>query len=251
MTPRPVLLREERGPVRILTLNRPEKLNALNGALTGALIAALDEAGQTDGVNAIIIAGSGRAFCAGADTTELADVRDEEAIREHAARTARLHHTLSSIAKPVVAAVHGLALGGGCGLALACDLVICAESAQFGYPEVTRGVVPAIVMPGLVRQVGWKAAFELLATGARIDARRALALGMVNRIVPDADTASEAERLAEELANRNPATMRWLKHVFRSVREGTLGDALDLARDANARSRIEKFGASTPAEPAG
>src|SRR5690606_34367221 len=132
----------------------------LNGSLTASLTAALEEAVRAETVNAIVIAGAGRAFCAGADVKELADTRDEQAIRAHAARTVGLHEVLSRLSKPVVAAVHGLALGGGCGLALACDIVISGESAQFGYPEITRNVVPAIVMPNLVRQVGWKAAFE-------------------------------------------------------------------------------------------
>lgn len=242
------LLREDRGPVRFLTLNRPEKLNALNGSLTASLTAALEEAVRAETVNAIVIAGAGRAFCAGADVKELADTRDEQAIRAHAARTVGLHEVLSRLSKPVVAAVHGLALGGGCGLALACDIVISGESAQFGYPEITRDVVPAIVMPNLVRQVGWKAAFELVATGSRIDSRRAMTLGMVNHVVPDEEVAARAGHLAAELAARAPESMRWLKRVFRDVRDGPLDQALQMAREANALSRIQRLAGAGPAQ---
>jgi enoyl-CoA hydratase/carnithine racemase len=240
----PVLLREDRGPIRFLTLNRPEKLNALNGALTAALIEALEDSAR-DPARAIVIAGAGRAFCAGADVSDLAKTTDEHAIRAHAARTAALHARLSNFGKPVIAAVHGLALGGGCGLAIACDMVVAAAGAQFGYPEITRGVVPALVAPALVRQVGWKAAFELLATGARIDARHALAIGMINRVVPDDGVVPAAESLAIELAGRDPATMGWLKRVFQNVRDGSFDEALQTAREMNALSRIERLARST------
>lgn len=232
---------EDLGGVRRLTLDRPEKLNALSSALVEALTQALEAAARAEAVRAVVLAGTGRAFCAGADVTELASTPDAAAVRAHAARSARLHDTLARFGKPTVAAVQGLALGGGCGLALACDMVVCGESAQFGYPEITRGIVPAIVLPNLVRQVGWKAAFELAATGARIDAARAAALGLVNHVVADEAVGEEAVRLASELADRDPAAMRWLKRVFVETREGSLGEALARARDANAESRIERL----------
>src|SRR4030095_1431257 len=179
----PVLLIEDRGAVRILTMNRPEKRNALNSELTQALLQALQSTGSEEGVGCVVLTGAGQGFCAGADLAEFKGLQDPRAAEERAELTMQLHLAFSRISKPVVTAINGAAMGGGAGLALGGDLAVMAASAKLGYPEARHGIVAAIVMANLVRQVGRKAAFELVALGEPIDAARALQLGIVNRVV--------------------------------------------------------------------
>ena len=146
--------------------------------------------------------GAGRAFCAGADIDEFQDLTPDHAARvEHRAQlTMRSHLVFSKMKKPVIAAVRGAAMGGGAGLALACDLVVASENATFGYPEIKHGILPAIVITNLTRQVGRKAAFELVSTGEPMGAARALVLGAINKVVPDEKLMDEAMALAQTLA---------------------------------------------------
>ncbi|MFN2645917.1 MAG: enoyl-CoA hydratase/isomerase family protein [Burkholderiales bacterium] len=194
------LLTEDRGAVRILTLNRPEKRNALDTALSRALLEALRGADDADGVRCVVLTGAGPGFCAGADLSEFKGLRDPKAAETRAELTMQLHLAFSKLVTPVITAINGAAMGGGAGLAIAGDLAVMAQSAKLGYPETKHGIVAAIVMANLVRQVGRKAAFELVALGEPIDAKRALALGMVNRVVPAAKLMSEALALAEHIA---------------------------------------------------
>jgi enoyl-CoA hydratase/carnithine racemase len=234
-----VLLIEDRGAVRILTMNRPDKLNALNHALTQALHDALRAADAAERVGAIVLTGAGRAFCAGADVSEFASLtaEDPRAIAARGELTMRLHFLFSEIGKPVVGAVRGHALGGGCGLALACDLVVASETARFGYPEIKRGIVAAVVMANLVRQVGRKVAFELVSLGEPAKAERAAALGMINRVVADDRLLDEAVALAGTLAGMNRVAMAATKRLFHRVGDMALGEALAAGRDANIAMR--------------
>ena len=161
------LLIEDRGAVRTLTMNRPEKRNALNNALTEALLEGLRAADADDAVHAIVLTGAGPGFCAGADLSEFKDLTatNQPLVERRAQLTMSLHEIFPRLTKPVVSAINGPAIGGGAGLALAADIALMAESAQLAYPEVKHGIVAAIVMPNLVRQIGRKAAFELVATG--------------------------------------------------------------------------------------
>src|SRR5512138_353129 len=161
----PVLMVEDRGAVRILTMNRPEKRNALNSELTHALLEALQRADQEESVGCIVLTGAGQGFCAGADLTEFKGLQDPRAAEERAELTMQLHLAFSRISTPIVSAINGAAMGGGAGLAIAADLAVMAASAKLGYPEAKHGIVAAIVMANLVRQVGRKAAFELVALG--------------------------------------------------------------------------------------
>ena len=233
------LLIEDRGPVRVLTMNRPEKRNALNNALTEALLEGLRAADADDSVNAIVLTGAGPSFCAGADLAEFKDLTadNQPLVERRAQLTMSLHEIFPRMAKPVVTAINGAAMGGGAGLALAGDIALMAESARIGYPEVKHGIVAAIVMPNLVRQVGRKAAFELLATGQPVGARRALELGMVNRVVPDAELMPAALALAGELAAVSRPAMATTKQLFYAVTELAFADALAVGRDANKRMR--------------
>jgi len=233
------LLTEDRGAVRLLTMNRPEKRNALNTALTRALLDGLREADAADTVACVVLTGAGPGFCAGADLAEFKDLtpQNQRLVEERAELTMQLHLAFSRMAKPVVTAINGAAMGGGAGLAVAGDLAVMAEGANIGYPETRHGIVAAIVMANLVRQVGRKAAFELVSLGQPIDARRALALGMVNRVVEGKELLQEAVSLGEGLAKVNPQALQATKKLFHEVADLPLEEALRRGREANQRMR--------------
>jgi enoyl-CoA hydratase/carnithine racemase len=231
------LLIEDRGPIRVLTLNRPSKRNAMNAALTSALLEALRTADGDDNVRCVVLTGAGPGFCAGADLAEFKEIQDPKASDERAELTMQLHLAFSKMVTPVVTAINGAAMGGGAGLAIAADIAVMAESAKIGYPETRYGIVAAIVMANLVRQVGRKAAFELAALGEPIDARRALELGMVNRVVADAKLMDEAMAFAEKLAAVDRPAMAQTKHLFHEVGDLPLEAALKRGRDVNKRMK--------------
>jgi enoyl-CoA hydratase/carnithine racemase len=232
-----VLLVEDRGPVRVLTMNRPEKRNALDSDLTKALLENLNQVDRAEGVGCIVLTGAGQGFCAGADLTEFKGLQDPRAADERAELTMQLHLVFSKMTTPVVTAINGAAMGGGAGLAIAGDLAVMAESAKLGYPETKHGIVAAIVMANLVRQVGRKAAFELVALGEPIGAGRALELGVVNRVVADAELMPHAIAYAEKLAAVSPIAMRETKRLFHEVADLPLAAALERGRDTNRRMR--------------
>jgi len=233
------LLVENRGPVRILTMNRPDKRNALNYALTQALLDGLRAADADDSVASIVLTGAGPAFCAGADLTEFKDLTPENQplVDRRAELTMNLQGIFARLTKPVVSAVNGAAMGGGAGLALAGDVAVMAANAKLGYPEVKHGIVAAVVMAGLVRNVGRKAAFELVATGEPIDAARALALGLVNRVVAPDRVLPESIELAEKFAGVERAAMAATKELFYRAHELPFEQALAAGRDVNKRMR--------------
>ena len=234
-----LLLVEDRGAVRILTMNRPEKRNALNTALTRALLDGLREADAAGSVAAVVLTGAGQGFCAGADLSEFKDLTSEKQhpVDERAELSMQLHLAFPKMAKPVVTAINGAAMGGGAGLAIAGDLAVMAQGAKLGYPETRHGIVAALVMANLVRQVGRKHAFELVSLGESIDAEKALALGMVNRVVPDRDVLSEALNIAEKLSNTKIEALRATKQLFHEVADLPLEEALKRGRDMNKRMR--------------
>jgi enoyl-CoA hydratase/carnithine racemase len=237
------LLIENRGAVRILTMNRPEKRNALNSELTQGLLNALRAADADESVGCIVLTGAGPGFCAGADLSEFKDLQQALAAENRAELTMQLHLVFSKISKPVVTAINGHAMGGGAGLAIAGDLAVMAEGAKLGYPEPKHGIVAAIVMANLVRQVGRKAAFELVALGEPIDAQRALQLGMVNRVVEQKDLVPEALALAQKLAAIKRPAMAETKRLFHEVADLPLAAALERGRDTNKRMRnFEQLG---------
>jgi enoyl-CoA hydratase len=231
------LLTENRDAVRILTMNRPDKRNALNTELTRALLGALREADADEAVGAVVLTGAGQGFCAGADLAEFKDLRDPAAADERAELTMNLHLAFSKMAKPVVTAVNGAAMGGGAGLAIAGDLALMAQGAKLGYPEVKHGIVAAIVMANLVRQVGRKAAFELVALGEPIDAARALQLGLVNYVCSPDKLLDESLKLAQKLTAVSRPAMVETKRLFHEVAELGLEVALTRGRETNRRMR--------------
>lgn len=229
------LLIEDLDAVRVLRMNRPDKHNALNTALTQALLDALRQADRDGGVRAVVLAGNGKSFCAGADTKEFAGLTAQhgDAVLYRAELTTELHLVFSRMAKPVVSAVQGNALGGGAGLALACDMAVMASDVRFGYPELRHGIVAAVVMANLVRQLGRKQAFELVAMAEPIDGARALALGLANRVVPAGQVLDAALALAQRMAGWEPAAMKLTKRSFHRVADLALEEALAVGRDAN------------------
>lgn len=233
------LLIEDDGAVRILTMNRPEKRNALNMALSEELIEALGAADGEAAVRAIVLTGAGPAFCAGADLSEFAALTaaNQVLVERRAQLTMDLHGIFSGLTKPVVTAINGAAMGGGAGLALAGDIAIMSATARLGYPEVKHGIVAAIVMANLVRQAGRKAAFELVATGEPIDAARALTLGLVNRVVAPDKLMNEALQFARAMAAIAPQAMAATKSLFYRVAELRFDQALAEGGEMNRRMR--------------
>ena len=231
------LLVENRDKVRILTMNRPEKRNALDTELTQELLKQLRVADAEDGIDAIVLTGAGQAFCAGADLAEFKELKDPQAAETRAELTMQLHLVFSKMTTPVVTAINGAAMGGGAGLAIAGDLAVMVRGAKIGYPEAKHGIVAAIVMANLVRQIGPKAAFELVAIAEGIDAERALALGMVNRVVPQGQLMEEALYLAGKIAAFPKAAMAQTKRLFYEVLDLPLEESLKRAREVNRKMR--------------
>ena len=229
----PVLLTETKGPVRVLTLNRPKKLNALNADLVKALSESLRAVQHDDSVAAVILAGSGRAFCAGMDISVArplnADTRPH--LVRHADENTGLFKLLTRIDKPIIAAVHGYALGAGCGLAFGSDLVVAAESARFGYPELKSGLTASTVTAHAVHLMGRKIAFELLTLCDNLMPQRAYELGLVNRLVPDDRLMSSAIEMAEIIAKWPVEFVGQTKRTFHRAASLDMEKAMDMARD--------------------
>ena len=202
------LLVDRDGAVLTVTVNRPKVLNALNAATFVELGRAIDDAESGD-VRVVVVTGAGdRAFVAGADITELASL-SPVAAREHALRGQAIFDRIERLGKPVIAAINGFALGGGCELAMACTLRLAADTAKIGQPEINLGVLPGFAgSQRLPRIVGRGRALELLLTGAPISADEALRIGLVNRVVPAAELAAAARALAVTLAAKPPVAVR-------------------------------------------
>ena len=205
------LIVERDGAVAIVTINRPKVLNALNAATMTELAAAMTELGSDDSVRAIVLTGSGeKSFVAGADINELA-VQTPVGGRDHAQRGQRVLDTIEQLGKPVIAAINGFALGGGCELAMACTLRIAADTARLGQPEINLGLIPGYAgTQRLTRLVGRGVALEILLTGDPISAAEAHRIGLVNRVVPGAELMAEAKKLASHLASKAPIAARFI-----------------------------------------
>lgn len=227
------------GGVLTATLDRPDKRNAIDTAMMDALLAALERADLDAEVRVVAIRGAGPDFCAGMDLNELLASADQsvEQNRRAALHFAEIFLRMRQLPKPVVAVVHGRALAGGCGLAMACDLVLAAESATFGYPEVQRGFVPAIVMTLLKRTVGEKVAFDLAATGRITTAREAAQLGLVSRVYADADFEARVQDVLRSLAGASASALAFTKQQFYQLDGLRFEDGIRLGADVNAVSR--------------
>jgi enoyl-CoA hydratase len=205
------LLIERDEAIAIVTFNRPKVLNALNSHTLTELETALTQLNADEGVRAIVLTGAGeKAFVAGADINELAVLTPVEG-KEHARRGQLLFDAIEQLGKPVIAAINGFALGGGCELAMACTLRIAADTARFGQPEVNLGLMPGYAgSQRLPRLVGKGVALEILLTGDMVSAQRAYEIGLVNRVVPAADLMAETRQLAHGLASKAPIAIRYI-----------------------------------------
>lgn len=234
---------EDRSAVRIITMARADKLNALNTAMTQQLLDALLALDDAPDIRAAVLRGDGRGFCAGADLSEFKHLTPDQsdAVLKRADLTCRLQSVMSGLRVPVVAAVHGAAVGGGAGLAIGCDMVVAARGMKFGYPETKHAIVPALVMTGLQRALGRKAAFEMISLGRLIDADEAFSLGLVNRVV-DGDPLPAALEIAEAWATIDPRSMGATKQLFYRVGELPFDAAMQAGRDVNALMRSFRDG---------
>jgi enoyl-CoA hydratase len=205
------LLIERDDAVAIVTLNRPKVLNALNGQTLTELASAMAAFRDDADVRAIVLTGAGeKSFVAGADINELAAL-SPVAGKEHARHGQRIFDAIEQLGKPVIAAINGFALGGGCELAMACTLRIAADSARFGQPEINLGLIPGYAgSQRLPRLVGKGVALEILLSGDMISAQRAYEIGLVNRVVPAVDVVAEARKLAHTLASKAPIAVRYI-----------------------------------------
>ena len=221
------------------TLNRPDKRNAIDTAMIDGLLAMLERAELDADVRVVALAGAGTDFCAGMDLNELLASADKsvEENRDAALRFGEIFIRMRQLPKPVVALVRGRALAGGCGLATACDLVLAAESARFGYPEVQRGFVPALVMNLLKRSVGEKIAFDLAATGHVLTATEAAAVGLVSRVYEDADFDEQAGDVLRTLTSISASALALTKQQFYRLEGVPFAEGIRLSADVNAISR--------------
>lgn len=222
------ILTETRGRVGLITLNRPQVRNALNYQLVRELMDALESFDKDENIGAMVVTGDEKAFAAGADIKEMADKSVTEMMdRDQVGSFARI----LTIQKPVIAAVSGYALGGGCEIAMSCDMIVASESAKFGQPEITIGVIPgAGGTQRLTRAVGKTIAMEMILNNRTLSAQEALQFGLINRVVPNDRYLEEALKLAEEIAARAPVAVRVAKKMINQAYERTLTDALHVER---------------------
>jgi methylglutaconyl-CoA hydratase len=235
----PLRVRRE-GAVVHLVLDRPEKRNALSAELIAALKDALRQADADAEVRVVAIEGAGKDFCSGADLSALRRIAEASAMENLADvdELAELFQLPRRMSKPVVALVRGRALAGGCGLATACDLVLAAESAQFGYPEVRIGFVPAMVMAIVRRGVSEKRAFELLVRGLPITAAEAERIGLINHVYPDDAFDDEAAAVLADLAERSASAVWLTKRLLYNSDGMTFAAAVRAGADVNVVARM-------------
>ena len=218
--------------VATVTLNNPKKRNPLSSAVVVELAKLLRQCDANDRVGAVVLTGAGESFCAGADLQEFLDSVDAGSVEHWLAGEpwGELFRLVPTMAKPVIGSVRGHALAGGCGLVASCDIAIAAEHTTFGTPEINIGLFPLFIFPALIRAVGQRHALDMCLTGRSIGAAEALTMGLVNRVVPEAELAGATQALATELAAKPPRAMRLGKHALYRMAELDYAVAIDFAR---------------------
>ena len=236
------VLYEARNAVARITLNRPEKRNALNDELISELKTALRRADQDESLRCMVIDGAGPDFCSGADLSALQKISGASVAEnlEDARSLMELFVLIREVHLPVIAAVRGRALAGGCGLALACDIVLADRSARFGFPEVKIGFVPAMVMAILRRSVSEKKAFELITTGEDISADEARALGLINQVFDAEKFDSEVEIFSQRFGKLSRSAVGLSKRLFYRTDAVAFEEALAAGVDINATARMTR-----------
>lgn len=253
------ILVERRLPAAILTLNRSERRNALNRQMVEELTAAFRALAADGEVRVAILTGAGTAFCAGMDLAELAATLEQpneaQIVHQDAKRLSELYEVIYALPQPTIAAVNGAAVAGGAGLATVCDLALAAPEARFGYPEVLRGLVAAMVMPHLLRHVGERAARDLLLRGQLIDAWAAWRIGLVNEVAPPGGLMDMALAWAGDLAQAGPQALAATKNLLREFgrRNAVAADAPRASADARltveCKTRLMEFLEKRPKQP--
>ncbi|KPL19038.1 MAG: hypothetical protein AMJ92_04880 [candidate division Zixibacteria bacterium SM23_81] len=226
------LIVEREGDVGLVKINRPDRLNALNFRILEELTSALKDVSQEDAIKVVIITGEGKAFVAGADIAEMRDMDSLEA-RTFSRQGQRVLDRIESMEKPVIAAINGFALGGGCELAMACDIRLASDQATLGQPEVNLGVIPGFAgTQRLARLIGEARAKELIFTGEIIDAQTACSYGLVNKVVPADGLLDEAMTLARKIATKGPLAVSFAKAVIHRGLQVDQGSGTALETDA-------------------
>lgn len=234
------LIYEVEESIAYLTLNRPEKRNALNDELIAALKEGLRRADRDESLRAVVIRGAGKDFCSGADLSALQKISESsfEENLEDARNLMELFLLIREVQVPVVAAVHGRALAGGCGLATACDIILAAKTARFGYPEVKIGFVPAIVMAILRRNISEKRAFEMVTRGQEFSADEGAAIGLVNKVFEDAIFEEAAREYVAAYTKISRSAVQLSKRLLYQMDTATFEDALGMGAKTNAEARM-------------
>jgi len=227
------------GRIARVTFNRPEIHNAFNGTVIEEMADVFKRIEAEDDIRVVLLTGKGKSFCAGADLSELESVTTQgpEASLADANRLGDLLLQMRRHPRPIVAAVHGRALAGGCGLATACDLILAHQDAEFGYPEVHLGFVPAMVMAILRKKVGESRAFDLVAMGRRISAGEAASLGLVNRVFDAASFREDVEAFVQDLGRRPPEALRLTKSLLYEMADLTMEDGIRRGAQVNVEAR--------------
>ncbi len=221
------VLLEKSGARANIIINRPEKRNALNTATIAELVGAFEDCKNDPAIRVIVLSGAGeKAFCAGADLAET-----QQSINEYQRFVQResfvgLFEMMPKLGKPIIGAVQGMALAGGCGLAASCDFVIASENARFGTPEINVGLFPMMISAVLIRNLGRKKAFDLMFTGRQIDAHEAERIGLVTRVVSADQFAAQVDKLAEDLASKSPTIMKLGKDALYNADQMPFSEAL-------------------------
>ncbi len=240
----PSVLIDHDGPVLRLTLNRPDVRNAFDEEVIESLSAAIVHAGEDRTIRAIVVAGNGKAFCAGADIGWMAKAiaysRQENL--SDAEDLARLLERLDTLPVPVIGRIQGSALGGGVGLAAICDIAIAAEDAVFALSEVKLGILPAVVAPYVLRKIGISAARELFLTGARFGAARAREIGLVHEVVPAAELDAAVARRIDEVLTAGPQGIAKAKALIREISGAHPEDVIGITTNAIASQRVSDEG---------
>ena len=232
--PEPLLLRQDDAGVVTLTLNRPAQFNSLSQALVGELQAELDRIVADPGARVVILAGAGKAFCAGHDLKEMRSNPAKEFQKALFRQCSRLMLTLVRMPQPVIARVHGIATAAGCQLVSMCDLAVASDNSRFAVSGVNLGLFCSTPSVGLARNLGRKQAMEMLLTGEFIDAQAALARGLVNRVVPPAQLDEEIRKLTDAILAKTPVAIKAGKQMFYRQLEMGLDDAYELASETMA-----------------
>lgn len=224
--------------IRTIALNRPERRNAMTPEMQAELIAAFEEAAASD-CRVVVLTGAGDAFCSGLDLTALQSMhnKSEADYRVDAERISRLFRTLYELPKPTIAAVHGPAIAGGCGLATICDFTLATPAAKFGYTEVRIGFAPALVSAFLALQIGGKHSRDLLLSGRILDAAQAMQIGLINEIVTQQELTTRVHALAGQLIANSPQSLAATKALLRAQNKAWLDAALNEAMQTNAHAR--------------